>query len=330
MRPDGRVVAMIGGRDYERSAFNRATQAMRQTGSTFKLFDYLTAFRNGAKADDPVDDTPLTIGNWSPANADLQYRGRITLRDAFAISSNVAAVRVAQAYGFRNVTATARDLGVTSSIPDGPSMALGTGTMHLIELASAYAAVAGGKYPVVAHGDARQAPAPAHSLDDNRERAPMLELLWQATNEGTGRQAALSEPTFGKTGTSQDGRDALYVGFAGDLVTAIWVGRDDNGSVAGAAGGKLPAAIWRAFMTGAQLRPIPGIHIRQIDGTDAVEATGPVAQPGRFAQAAAMALPPLLRVQPTPDWPGTEQAPRPFRDRRSHGHGKHHHHHRHW
>src|SRR5436305_1490913 len=137
----------------------------------------------------------------------------------------------------------ARDLGVTSALPDSPSLALGAGTMTLMELTSAYAAVARGAYPVKPHGTVTAADRP-QPFDKQREWAPMLDMLWQAANVGTGRMAALSQPTFGKTGTTQDNRDGFFIGFAGDLVVGVWVGRDDNRPVPGLSGGKLPAAIW--------------------------------------------------------------------------------------
>lgn len=253
MRPDGRVVAMLGGRSYERSPFNRATQARRQPGSAFKLFVYLAALRAGARPDDLVSDTPISIDGWRPENADGRYRGLITLRDAFAVSSNVAAVRISEVVGRSKVSDAAAELGVTSPLPDEPSLALGAGTMTLLELTAAYAAIAQGSFPVTPTG---VEPALRRKGRFGPERALMLDLLWQAANVGTGRQAALAQPTFGKTGTSQDGRDALFIGFAGDLVAGVWVGRDDNDPVRGSSGGKLPAAIWRDFMGGVPLRPV--------------------------------------------------------------------------
>lgn len=255
MRPDGTVVAMVGGRNYQASSFNRATRANRQSGSTFKLFVYLAALRGGARADDIVDDLPLDINGWRPTNADGQYRGPISLRDAFAVSSNVAAARVSEGVGRDKVIAMARDLGVTSPLPDSPSLALGAGTMTLMELTSAYAAVARGAYPVKPHGISIAADSP-RPFDRQREWEPMLDMLWQAANIGTGRMAALSQPTFGKTGTTQDNRDGFFIGFAGDLVVGVWVGRDDNRPVRGLSGGKLPAAIWHDFMGGAPIHPL--------------------------------------------------------------------------
>ncbi len=253
MRPDGRVVAMVGGRSYKTSPYNRATQAQRQPGSAFKLAVYLTALENGETPDTLVENSPLTIDGWSPKNYGGRYGGPTTLRSAFAQSSNVAAVRVAERVGLSRVADTAKRLGITAPITAGPSMALGTSGMTLIELTSAYAAVAGGRYPVKATGLAKAAPANGQALDP-RVREAMLDLLWTATNQGTGRGAALGIPTFGKTGTTQNHRDALFVGFAGGLVTGVWVGNDDDTPMRGVTGGSLPAAIWARFMGSARLR----------------------------------------------------------------------------
>jgi penicillin-binding protein 1A len=259
MRPDGRVVAMVGGRSYAQSPFNRVTQARRQPGSAFKLFVYLAAMRAGWTPDSMIEDKPITIGGWTPQNSDGVYRGKITLREAFARSSNAATVRLSEEVGRANVIRAARDLGITTPLPDRASLPLGTAGVSLLELTSAYAAVASGHYPVAARGLA-DASAPeglaaffhnGGSLDPRRDRTPMLDLLYAAANEGTGRRAALWVPTFGKTGTTQENRDALFVGFAGDLVVGVWVGRDDNKSLGKVSGGTVPAQIWRSFMSSA-------------------------------------------------------------------------------
>jgi penicillin-binding protein 1A len=259
MRPDGRVVAMVGGRRYSDSPFNRVTQARRQPGSAFKLFVYLAALRAGWTPDSIIEDKPITINGWSPENHDGVFRGKITLREAFARSSNAATVRLEQDVGRNNVIRAARDLGISTPLPDDPSLALGTAGVSLIELTSAYAAIAGGHYPVVARGlpDVPQESGlsayfgSGGRLSDGRDRAPMLDLLYAAANNGTGRRAALSVPTFGKTGTTQENRDALFIGFAGDLVVGVWVGRDDNKSLGKVSGGTVPALIWRNFMNSA-------------------------------------------------------------------------------
>jgi penicillin-binding protein 1A len=259
MRPDGRVVAMVGGKGYADSPFNRVTQARRQPGSAFKLFVYLAALRSGWTPDSMIDDSPITIEGWTPVNSDRIYRGRISLREAFARSSNAATVRLSQSVGRANVIRAARDLGITTPLPDKPSLALGTAGVSLLELTSAYAAIASGRYPIAARGLPDEQPPEglsaffrsAGALDRQRDWAPMLDLLYAAANNGTGRRAALDVPTFGKTGTTQENRDALFVGFAGDLVVGVWVGRDDNKSLGKVSGGTVPAEIWRNFMSSA-------------------------------------------------------------------------------
>ena len=259
MRPDGRVVAMIGGKNYSQSPFNRVTQARRQPGSAFKLFIYLAALRAGWTPDSMIEDKPISIDGWTPVNSDRIYRGRLTLREAFARSSNAATVRLSEEIGRANVIRVARDLGITTPLPDKPSLALGTAGVSLLELTSAYAAVASGRYPVAARGLPQEQPAEglkalfrsAGALDRRRDWAPMLDLLYAAANNGTGRRAALAVPTFGKTGTTQENRDAVFVGFAGNLVVGVWVGRDDNKSLGKISGGTVPADIWRNFMTAA-------------------------------------------------------------------------------
>lgn len=262
MRPNGEVVAMIGGRDYAASPFNRATQAQRQPGSTFKLFVYLAALQNGWSGEDTISNREFTEGTYRPRNYGGNYSDEITLADAFARSSNVAAVRLMQAVGSERVIATARDLGVTSAIPEGdPSVALGTSTMSLIELTAAYAAVAGNEYPVTprAFADADEGWFDwlwnGRGSFSGRSHEEIETMLRAAINSGTGRAAMLSGPNFGKTGTTQDGRDALFVGYAGEgedrLVVGVWIGNDDNSPIDGLTGGGLPARIWRDFMRGA-------------------------------------------------------------------------------
>lgn len=262
MKPDGSVVAMVGGRDYRRSSFNRAVQAKRQPGSTFKLFVYLAAFRAGMTPEDFIEDRPITTGTYRPANHGGKYRGRITLRQAFAASSNVAAVRLTQKVGVDAVIKVARDLGITTPLTEDLSLALGTSEVPLVELAQAYATVAAGAYPVVAHGLPPEEQGWFERLMSRQQRFSqdqlemIRDLLSSAANRGTGSAAALRTSTFGKTGTTQDSRDAIFVGYAGGLVTAVWIGNDDNSPLpGGAAGGGVPARIWRNFMSGAINEP---------------------------------------------------------------------------
>lgn len=265
MRPNGEVVAMVGGTDYASSAFNRATQARRQPGSTFKLFVYLAALQNGWTPDDVIPNTEITQGSYRPRNSSGRYSDTITLEDGFAFSSNVAAVRLMQAVGSEKVIDSARTLGVTSPLPEGdPSMALGTSTMTLLELTAAYAGVAGNEFPVRATPLARPEQSWWDWLTTRKRSLPrqvhrdLEAMLRAAINRGTGRAAALPVANFGKTGTTQDYRDALFVGYAGDLVVGVWVGNDDNSPMKGVTGGSTPARIWKDFMRGAlALAPAP-------------------------------------------------------------------------
>jgi penicillin-binding protein 1A len=258
MRPNGEVVAMVGGRDYAASPFNRVTQARRQPGSTFKLFVYLAALKDGKRPDDLIDNRAITTGSYQPKNAGGAYSDTITLEDAFATSSNVAAVRLLREVGDDKVIRVARDLGVTSPLARGdPSLALGTSSMTLLELTAAYAAVAANSYPVVPHAFKEEEAGwferwftgPRHfpsGVHDDIEQ-----MLRAAVNRGTGRAARLPQANFGKTGTSQDSRDALFVGYANGLVVGVWIGNDDNSPLQGIYGGGLPARIWRDFMVQA-------------------------------------------------------------------------------
>ncbi|MGX7894759.1 transglycosylase domain-containing protein [Tsuneonella sp. HG222] len=270
MRPNGEVVAMIGGRDYRKSPFNRATQARRQPGSTFKLFVYLAALDAGMSPDDVIDNSEITTGTYRPKNSSGSYSPTITLADAFARSSNVAAVRLQQEVGSDAVVAMARQLGVTSELPEGdPSMALGTSTMTLLELTSAYAGVAANSFPVRPTAFPRDDGGVFGWLLGGRDslsrstHTDIQSMLRQAVNRGTGRAAALPVPNFGKTGTTQDNRDALFVGYAENLVVGVWIGNDDNSPLPGVTGGSLPARIWKDFMlqaTGRQAAPAPRVN----------------------------------------------------------------------
>jgi penicillin-binding protein 1A len=251
MRPNGEVVAMVGGRDYAASPFNRVTQAQRQPGSAFKLFVYYAAIDKGMRPDDRVEDAPIEVAGWSPANYDGNYDGAVSVRDAFAHSSNVAAVRVAQDVGIGAVAKTARDFGIRSKLGEDASLALGSYETNLMELTAAYAALAAGAAPVLPFGALEHPPAQRQRPLEGEARAAMLDLLWTAVERGTGKNARLGIPAFGKTGTTQDHRDALFVGMAGDLVVGVWMGNDDNAPMQGVTGGSLPAQIWHDFMVSA-------------------------------------------------------------------------------
>jgi penicillin-binding protein 1A len=314
MRLDGRVVAMVGGKDYAQSPFNRAVQARRQPGSAFKLFVYLAAFRHGLTPSTPVDDRPIRLGSWQPRNYGDSYRGPELLRDAVAYSSNSVAVQISERIGRDNVVRAARDLGITTPLRPDPSLPLGVNNVTLLELTSAYAAVAAGRYPIRPHGLPPERGwfgwGGGGARPVARDRAfPMLrDVLYAVVQRGTGRAAALSVPTFGKTGTTSDYRDAWFIGFAGDLVVGVWIGNDDNRPLPGTAGGGLPARIWRGFMAEAlgtaPARPAPSVPLYKADQEANVSANAqepappPEAPPPPVPEAAAP--PPPTPKEETP------------------------------
>ena len=221
---------------------------MRQPGSAFKLFVYQAAMRSGQTPDSMILDAPVEIGDWKPENHEGRYAGHdVRLRNAFASSSNVAAVRLAQQVGRGAIIKAARDMGVTAEFPDDLTLALGTAPMSLMELTAGYAAVANGSRPVTPYG-VIQAAEPAKTPLPKKERDELLDLLRNSVVFGTGNTANISQYAHGKTGTTQDYRDAVFVGFVGDMVVAVWFGNDDNSPMKGVAGGGLPAQVWREFM----------------------------------------------------------------------------------
>jgi 1A family penicillin-binding protein len=262
MRPDGAILAMVGGRNYEGSQFNRVTQARRQPGSLFKAFVYLIALRKGYTPDSVMVDQPVRIGDWEPDNFGDHYLGPVTLRTAFAHSLNSVAVQLGQAVGIQTVIDTAKQFGIKSEIPAVPSVALGSGAVTPLEMTRAFAAIASNSvgtqsYCVRSISDGGKAvytrPAAAKTAIDNPTiHAEMLDLLTSVVRGGTGTAARLDRPVGGKTGTSEDYRDAWFVGFTSDLVIGVWVGNDDNAPMNGVVGGSVPAAIWHDFATAAE------------------------------------------------------------------------------
>jgi penicillin-binding protein 1A len=266
LAPDGAILAMVGGRDYTESQFNRVTQAKRQPGSLFKLFVYLTALRAGARPDTMMVDRPTQIGEWEPENYGGRYRGPVTLKTAFANSINTIAVQLAESVGIQAVINTAKGLGIRSELPNVPSLALGSAEVTLLEMTQAFAAVAVNTEKLepfvvrsIMSGDKNVYTRPATSLPPQQNpaaRAAMLDLLSSVVREGTGKAARLSVPVAGKTGTTQDNRDAWFVGFTPDLIVGVWVGNDDNSPTNNVTGGGLPASIWHDFVAqAARKRP---------------------------------------------------------------------------
>src|SRR5580700_3164529 len=259
---EGRVRAYVGGVAYADSQFDRATQAQRQAGSSFKPFVYLTAMEAGHTPSEQVVDEPITIGNWSPKNFENRYLGQITLETALAQSINTVAVRLANEVGTNNVANTAHRLGIASQIQTDPSMALGAVEVSPLEMAEAYDAFANGGYRIHAYGIERIRTASGQVLYDHGVDKPqpqsvigqpalseMTEMLRQVVASGTGARAKIAGYDIaGKTGTTSDYRDAWFVGFTGGFVTAVWTGRDDNTPMKRVTGGGAPAEIWRNFM----------------------------------------------------------------------------------
>ncbi|HUA54532.1 MAG TPA: PBP1A family penicillin-binding protein, partial [Candidatus Sulfotelmatobacter sp.] len=256
---DGAVRAMVGGRDYARSQFNRATLAVRQPGSAFKPFTYLAALESGLTPASTVLDAPIRIGGWSPENYEGRYLGEVTLADALADSLNTATVRLIERVGVRRVVAMARRLGITTPIPDNLSIALGTAEVNLLELTGSYAAIASGGMGVWPYGIAEVRDRAGHVLwrrsgsGPGRVLAPEIaaeadQLLGEVVRRGTGKAAQLAVRAAGKTGTTQDYRDAWFVGYAGGLVAGVWCGNDRDTPMDKVVGGDLPAKLWHAVM----------------------------------------------------------------------------------
>ena len=257
MRPDGAVVAMVGGRDYHQSQFNRAADAKRQPGSAFKLFVYLAALRSGYSPGDLVDASPIRIKRWEPENYGGRRHGMMTLEQAFAQSVNTAAVRLATELGLPKVVAAARDLGIDAPLASVPSLALGSAEVTLVDLTGAFASVRAGRrvdpFGIIAFGPEKQGlrtlGVPTGRTLSHAEE--LTALLRRVVTSGTGRGAATGGFVAGKTGTSQNHRDAWFIGFNEALVVGVWLGNDDQSPMRGVTGGSLPAQIWRRFVEAA-------------------------------------------------------------------------------
>jgi penicillin-binding protein 1A len=272
MSPDGAVRAMVGGRDYTGSQFNRATQAQRQPGSAFKPFVYLAGLEAGLQPSDQFVDEPMRIGNWQPRDYTGHYQGEMTLAEGLAQSVNTIAVQVAQRAGLRNVVAVAHRLGISSPLAPEVSLALGTNEVNLLELASAYAPFANGGLGVWPHGITeirdgagrivfRRTGSGIGQVVAPELTGTMNQMLSAVIGHGTGKGAALPRPAAGKTGTTQDYRDAWFIGYTADLVAGVWLGNDDNAPMNKVTGSSLPAQTWRRFMLTATqampVRPLP-------------------------------------------------------------------------
>ncbi|TKD51912.1 transglycosylase domain-containing protein [Sphingomonas baiyangensis] len=258
---DGAVRALVGGKDYVSSNYNRATQANRQPGSAFKLFVYLAALEAGFKADDTVVDEPVTIDGWSPRNSSGRFSGPINIRSAFAYSVNTVAAKLGQEVGFGTVADMARRFGITTPVGTRPAMVLGTSEVRLIDMTRAFASVAQKGVAVTPYGitrvTANGSVIYSHEVDTSRVlvapyvAAQMTDLLQTAVATGTGRAAQIGRPVAGKTGTTSSNKDGYFVGFSSGLTTGVWMGRDDSRAVGGLQGGTAPARAFASFMRSA-------------------------------------------------------------------------------
>jgi len=273
LSPKGQVLAMVGGRDYGTTQFNRATQALRQPGSAFKLFVYLAGLEAGLTPDTTLVDGPVTVAGWSPDNYNDRYYGQVSLREAFARSLNSVAVQVMQKAGQQKVADAARRLGITTKVPVVPSMALGTSEVTLLELTAAFAVFANQGYGVWPYGIEAIRGVEGTTLFRKQEEglsrivAPrvvdrMADLLQAVVAWGTGKSADPGRPAAGKTGTTQSFRDAWFVGYTAELVVGVWVGNDDDRPMEKVTGGSLPAEIFRRVIVageaGLAVAALPG------------------------------------------------------------------------
>ncbi|HLO19012.1 MAG TPA: PBP1A family penicillin-binding protein [Sphingomicrobium sp.] len=260
MDRDGAVRAMVGGKDYVNSIYNRGTQAERQPGSAFKLFVYLSALESGMKPTDTIVDEPVTINGWTPRNSTRTNLGPVTLREAFSRSINTISAKIGQQVGFSTIADMARRFGITTPISTYPSMVLGSSDVRLIEMTRAFASVANNGVAVTPYGIRRVVTADGrllyqHDADEGRVLvAPwvageMTDLLQSAVLSGTGRAAQIGRPVAGKTGTTTSNKDGWFIGFSSGLTTGVWMGRDDAKPVGGLQGGTAPARAFHDFMS---------------------------------------------------------------------------------
>lgn len=265
MRPDGMVVAIVGGRDYALSQFNRATQGQRQPGSSFKPIVYLAALENGWSPDDLVFDGKFDTGRYRPENFGGEYYGDVPVWAALMLSMNTAAVRLAQSIGPDAIVDTARRLGIIAPLEADLSLALGSYGLSMLELTTAYAVMANGGAAVFPYGITKISSEDGKTLYyqrtdffegrrvvDGYTLQELKGMLQNVVEQGTGQRARLGYPAYGKTGTSQESRDAWFVGFTDELVAAAWVGNDDNTPMKKVTGGSFPADIWRSTMAASR------------------------------------------------------------------------------
>ncbi len=316
--PDGAILAMVGGRDYGESQFNRATQAKRQPGSLFKIFVYLTALSNGYGPESVLVDRPVQFGDWQPKNYDGRYRGPVSLKTAFAQSLNSVSAQLVQAVGVDRVIALAKSLGVQSELPAVPSLALGSAEVTLLEMVRAMAAIATNSKSIEPYAvrAIRAQSAPLYTRPEalvdrpNWNRAGMLPLLEAVVSEGTGKAARLDRRSAGKTGTTDEYRDAWFVGFTTSFVVGVWTGNDNNTPMNQVAGGDIPAKIWHDFVVDAE-RILAKPRVPAQPAPVAAQPAAPVvAQPVPPPAAPVAAQPPVPPIAVKPIQPAALTPPR--------------------
>jgi penicillin-binding protein 1A len=265
MTPNGAVRTMVGGADYGVSQYNRATQAKRQPGSAFKPIVFLAGLEKGLRPSSNFIDEPLKIEDWSPRNFNRRYQGKVSMTDALSKSINTVAVSISETVGRDNVIAMARRLGITANLLSAPSIALGVNGVSLIEMTASYGAFASGGLGVwpygieeIKNGEGkilyrRQGSGPGRVITEQIASA-MNSMLSQALEKGTGKAANFNRPVAGKTGTSQNNRDAWFIGYSADLIAGVWMGNDNQDRMKNVTGGGLPAKAWREFMIAAHTR----------------------------------------------------------------------------
>ena len=303
MSPTGALRAMVGGRNYTESQFNRAVAARRQPGSAFKPFVYLAALDRGFTPDSPLMDAPINIKGWKPENYTREYFGEVTMQKALAMSLNTPVVRMIQELGPRSVVRTAQRLGISSPLQPLPSLALGTSEVTPMEMTAAYAAFANGGTSVIPHAitQVRTTTGKVIYTRENRdlgramttEQAGMMnQMLRETLVSGTAKKADLPGwPAAGKTGTTQDHRDAWFVGYTGYLVATVWLGNDDGDEMKKVTGSGLPAEIWQKFMkeshANVPVAGLPGLNWRSLSAVtpvSSIPASGPILPPGQLGQ----------------------------------------------
>lgn len=280
MSPYGAIRSLVGGREYSESQFNRATEAKRQPGSAFKPIVYLAALETGRTPQSIRNDAPVKIGKWTPENYDRKYRGEVSLDTSLAKSLNTIAAQLVMEVGPGNVVKTARRLGIKSKLKGNASIALGTSEVSLLELTSAYAPFANGGQSIEPYIVRRISDLNGNVLYEHqtksqtqvvgaRELGMMNSMLRHVITKGTGKNAKLgNRDAAGKTGTTQNSRDGLFVGYTANLVTGVWYGNDNGKPMKKVTGGSLPAKTWQAFMTkahnGLELASLPGNYVPQV------------------------------------------------------------------